>query len=56
MDLLARATNLVPMSRIVLITGGNRGIGKSIAEKFVANGDTVVVTSRSGEPIITDCP
>ena len=51
MDLLARATNLVPMSRIVLITGGNRGIGKSIAEKFVANGDTVVVTSRSGEPI-----
>lgn len=39
------------MSRIVLITGGNRGIGLSIAQAFVAQGDTVIVTSRSGEAI-----
>jgi 3-oxoacyl-[acyl-carrier protein] reductase len=39
------------MSRIVLVTGGNRGIGRSIAQKFVDNGDTVIVTSRSGEEI-----
>ena len=38
------------MSRSVLVTGGNRGIGRAIAEAFVANGDQVAVTYRSGEP------
>ena len=38
------------MSRSVLVTGGNRGIGKAIAEAFAANGDKVAVTYRSGEP------
>ena len=38
------------MSRSVLVTGGNRGIGRSIAEAFVAAGDKVAVTHRSGEP------
>jgi 3-oxoacyl-[acyl-carrier protein] reductase len=35
--------------RTVLITGGNRGIGFSIAERFIADGHRVAVTARSGE-------
>ena len=45
------ATTLVTMTtaRTVLITGGNRGIGFSIAEKFIELGHRVAVTARSGE-------
>jgi 3-oxoacyl-[acyl-carrier protein] reductase len=35
--------------RTVLVTGGNRGIGRAIAEEFVAQGHRVAVTVRSGE-------
>jgi 3-oxoacyl-[acyl-carrier protein] reductase len=35
--------------RVVLVTGGNRGIGRAIAERFVADGYNVAVTARSGE-------
>ncbi|NUR05474.1 MAG: beta-ketoacyl-ACP reductase [Nocardioidaceae bacterium] len=36
-------------ARSVLVTGGNRGIGRAIAVAFVANGDKVAITSRSGD-------
>jgi 3-oxoacyl-[acyl-carrier protein] reductase len=35
--------------RVVLVTGGNRGIGLAIARAFAAGGDRVAVTARSGE-------
>jgi 3-oxoacyl-[acyl-carrier protein] reductase len=36
------------VSRSVLVTGGNRGIGLAIARRLAADGDQVSVTSRSG--------
>ena len=42
-------TDVITEPRSVLITGGNRGIGRSIAEEFLRRGDKVAVTSRSGE-------
>ncbi len=45
----ASTTESTNVGRVVLITGGNRGIGRSIAEAFVATGHRVAVTARSGE-------
>jgi len=39
------------MSRSVLVTGGNRGIGLAIARRLAADGDGVTITSRSGDPV-----
>jgi 3-oxoacyl-[acyl-carrier protein] reductase len=38
------------LSRSVLVTGGNRGIGLAIARAFADAEDKVAVTYRSGEP------
>jgi 3-oxoacyl-[acyl-carrier protein] reductase len=38
------------VARSVLVTGGNRGIGRQIAQAFVDQGDQVAITYRSGEP------
>lgn len=39
------------MSRSVLVTGGNRGIGLAIARRLAADGDQVTITSRSGAEV-----
>lgn len=36
--------------RVVLVTGGNRGIGLAIAQRFSRAGDLVIVSVRSGNP------
>ena len=38
------------MSRSVLVTGGNRGIGLAVARAFAAQGDRVAVTHRASPP------
>ena len=39
------------MGRSVLVTGGNRGIGLAIARRLAADGDSISVTSRAGDPV-----
>jgi 3-oxoacyl-[acyl-carrier protein] reductase len=38
------------MSRSVLVTGGNRGIGLAVARAFAQAGDKVALTYHTGEP------
>ena len=47
----AESGEVADLGRSVLVTGGNRGIGLAIARRFAADGDSVTVTSRSGDPV-----
>jgi 3-oxoacyl-[acyl-carrier protein] reductase len=35
------------VSRIVLVTGGGNGLGRAVAARFLADGDTVFITGRN---------
>ncbi len=51
MEEISRSNERVgTLSRSVLVTGGNRGIGLAIAHAFADAGDKVAITYRSGEP------
>ncbi len=39
------------MNRIVVVTGGSRGIGRAVAARFAADGDDVVITGRDEEQL-----
>ena len=39
------------MNRTVIVTGGSRGIGYSVAAGFAAAGDRVLITGRHREPV-----
>jgi short-subunit dehydrogenase len=40
------------MNRLAIITGGTKGIGKALVEKFLANGFDVVTCSRREEDLV----
>ncbi len=47
-------TGAGPHSRVVLVTGANRGIGLSVARRFLEHGDRVAATYRSSPPADDD--
>ncbi|MET0461445.1 MAG: 3-oxoacyl-ACP reductase FabG [Ilumatobacteraceae bacterium] len=47
---MTEASTSTDNGRIVLVTGGSRGIGLAVARRFAAAGDRVAVTYRSSDP------
>ncbi|MET0579070.1 MAG: SDR family NAD(P)-dependent oxidoreductase, partial [Ilumatobacteraceae bacterium] len=47
---MTEASTSADNGRIVLVTGGSRGIGLAVARRFAAAGDRVAVTYRSSDP------
>jgi 3-oxoacyl-[acyl-carrier protein] reductase len=41
------------VSRIVLVTGGGNGLGKAVAARFLADGDTVIITGRNTGKLVS---
>jgi 3-oxoacyl-[acyl-carrier protein] reductase len=41
------------VNRIVLVTGGGAGLGKAVAARFRADGDTVIITGRSEARLVS---
>ena len=43
------AINMKLENKVVLITGGSRGIGKAIGRLFAQHGAQVIITSKNGK-------
>jgi NAD(P)-dependent dehydrogenase (short-subunit alcohol dehydrogenase family) len=44
-------THASPSPRRILVTGGSRGIGRAVADRFAASGDQVLITGRDAHTL-----